>query len=232
MEAKNNNLKIFLAYHKNSPLYKSDVFEPIQVGADCSEEDLGILKDNTDDNISELNPYYCELTGHYWVLKNYIQNSKEEYIGFAHYRRLPDLLNISKNEVPSIYGLGYADAVKLFEEIKNCDLSEYTVEYDTKSLDNEDSLGILLCGTGIGMSIAANKVKGIRAARCTTLDDAHYARIHNGANVICLGINDLSRKELCNIIDIFINEPMPLEERHQRRIEKIINYEEGTYNEL
>ena len=112
------------------------------------------------------------------------------------------------------------------------DYPDFAFDICKKVLDNEDSLGILLCGTGIGMSIAANKVKGIRAARCTTLDDAHYARIHNGANVICLGINDLSRKELCNIIDIFINEPMPLEERHQRRIEKIINYEEGTYNEL
>ena len=92
-----NNIKIFLVYHKNSSLYKSDIFEPIQVGAENSAEDLSMLKDNTGDNISELNPYYCELTGHYWVLKNYIPKANEEYIGFAHYRRLPDLFVFTVN---------------------------------------------------------------------------------------------------------------------------------------
>ena len=110
-------MKIFLSYHKNTPVYKSDIFEPILVGAHYNKVDEIELRDDSGDNISELNPYYCELTGYYWVLKNYIDNSNEDYIGFAHYRRLPDIKNISDSDTPSIYGLNYSESLKLFESL-------------------------------------------------------------------------------------------------------------------
>ncbi len=132
-----SKLKIFLSYHKNTPCYKSDIFQPIHVGAGVGVNDNVnkltpdfAIADNTNENISYLNPYYCELTGHYWVLKNYLQDCNEEYIGFAHYRRLPDLLNVSNQDLPSIYGINYPQSLKLFEELNNADLYKKIKDYD------------------------------------------------------------------------------------------------------
>lgn len=101
-----------------------------------------------------------------------------------------------------------------------------------KSIINKEAdLGILMCGTGIGMSIAANKVKGIRCAHCSNISQAHLAREHNNANIIALSYKqDLN--ELEAMIKEFLNTEPSTEERHQRRVNKIISYEEGTYNEL
>ncbi len=115
----NNKMKIFLSYHKNTPCYKSEIFQPIQVGTSNSIEKLDFaISDNTGDNISELNPYYCELTGHYWVLKNYLEKCNEDYIGFCHYRRLPDINNISSDNYPSIFGLSYSNSTNFFNNLK------------------------------------------------------------------------------------------------------------------
>ena len=84
--------------------------------------------------------------------------------------------------------------------------------------------GILICGTGIGMSIAANKIKGIRCARVFNEDDAFTAKNHNGANVIAMG-SSLSLNEIKQIVDTFIVTKSPSEERHLRRIEKVNNLE-------
>ena len=101
-----------------------------------------------------------------------------------------------------------------------------------QSVNNKEAdLGILMCGTGIGMSIAANKVKGIRCAHCSNISQAHLAREHNNANIIALSYKqDLN--ELEAMIKEFLNTEPSTEERHQRRVNKIISYEEGTYNEL
>lgn len=79
--------EICVCYHKEFDIIKNDVLVPIQVGASVSGIDLGILKDNTKENISEKNPYYCELTALYWLWKN----SDADYKGLMHYRRLLDL---------------------------------------------------------------------------------------------------------------------------------------------
>ena len=123
----NNFLKIFLAYHKESPVYKSEIFQPIKVGGGLLE---GAISDDTGENISSLNPYYCELTGQYWVLKNYLKNCTEKYIGFAHYRRLPDLIGITDIDTPSIYGISYSDSVKLFNQLNTTDLTPIISKYD------------------------------------------------------------------------------------------------------
>lgn len=98
-------------------------------------------------------------------------------------------------------------------------------------LNHEVDLGVLLCGTGIGMSIAANKVKGIRCAHCSSKEQAHLAREHNNANVMALSYKQ-NLDELTEMIREFIVTSASIDERHVRRVNKIISYEEGTYNEL
>lgn len=91
--------------------------------------------------------------------------------------------------------------------------------------------GIVICGTGIGISIAANKVKGIRCARVLSEDDAFKSKNHNGANCIAIGA-DKTKEEALKIINVFITTKSADEERHLNRINKIIKYESGEYNEL
>lgn len=81
--------------------------------------------------------------------------------------------------------------------------------------------GILICGTGIGISITANKVKGIRAALCTDCFMAEATRLHNDANILALGGRVLGPGLAVKIVDTFLNTPFSGEERHQRRISMI-----------
>lgn len=81
-------------------------------------------------------------------------------------------------------------------------------------------LGLLVCGTGIGMSIAANKVRGIRAAVCTTELEARMARAHNDANVLCIGERVVGAGLGAAIVAAFLREPFE-GGRHARRVEKI-----------
>ncbi len=78
------NIKIYVAHHKPGFVYKSEVYEPIQVGRSLSDIKLPMLGDDTGDNISHLNPWYCELTALYWVWRNV---TGLDYVGFCHYRR-------------------------------------------------------------------------------------------------------------------------------------------------
>ena len=81
--------------------------------------------------------------------------------------------------------------------------------------------GILVCGTGIGMSIAANKIKGIRAACCSEHFSARYTRLHNDANILCMGGRVVGAGLAIKIMDTFLDTPFSNEERHIRRISKI-----------
>jgi ribose 5-phosphate isomerase B len=81
-------------------------------------------------------------------------------------------------------------------------------------------LGVLVCGTGIGMSIAANKLKGIRAAHCTTEFEARMARAHNDANVLCVGERVIGLGLGGAVVAAFLAQPFE-GGRHQRRVDKI-----------
>ncbi|MCI8467237.1 MAG: RpiB/LacA/LacB family sugar-phosphate isomerase [Bacilli bacterium] len=117
-------------------------------------------------------------------------------------------------------------------KLPNHDLDDYpdfAFDICQKVVENEKNLGILICGNGIGISIAANKVKGIRCARVTNSDDAFKAKNHNGANVIAFGgISDETAKE---IVDMFISTKKATEERHLKRINKVSFYESNESNE-
>ena len=111
------------------------------------------------------------------------------------------------------------------------DYTDFAFKLCEEVLKNDDDLGILICGNGIGMSIAANKVKGIRCARVVNTKDAFNAKNHNGANVIAVGA-DLDIQLLKEIVLTFIETDKAFEERHLKRVNKIIDYENRGYYEL
>ena len=83
------------------------------------------------------------------------------------------------------------------------------------------SLGVLICTSGIGMSIAANKIRGIRAALCLSEDAAKFSRLHNNANVLALGALVTGPGLALEIVDIFLDTPFSEEERHSRRVSQL-----------
>lgn len=86
--------------------------------------------------------------------------------------------------------------------------------------------GILMCGTGIGISIAANKVPGIRCALLSDTFSAHATREHNNANVMALGGRTIGPGLAVDIVDIFLKTPFSQGERHQKRIDKVTAVEQ------
>jgi ribose 5-phosphate isomerase B len=101
------------------------------------------------------------------------------------------------------------------------DYPDYAQCVSESILAGNADYGLLLCGTGIGMGMAANKYEGIRAAVCTNLEMATLSREHNNANVLCIGRRILSLDECEAIIDAWLNTPFSGAERHVRRVEKI-----------
>lgn len=87
--------------------------------------------------------------------------------------------------------------------------------------DGTADLGVLICGTGIGICMAANRHKGVRGAPVATEDMARLSRSHNNSNVICLGRRILSLDECIRLLDIWLDTPYSHHPRHQRRIEKL-----------
>ena len=88
-------------------------------------------------------------------------------------------------------------------------------------VDGECDKGILICGTGIGISIAANKVPGIRAAVCSDCFSAEATRLHNDANMLAMGAGIVGENLALEIVETFLNTPFSGEERHSRRISLI-----------
>lgn len=104
------------------------------------------------------------------------------------------------------------------------DYPEYAFKVGELVSNKEADLGILLCGTGIGMSIAANKVKGVRCAHITNTSEAILAKQHNNANIIAMGANN-KVNDIIKMVDLFINTEFKREERHVRRNNEIMEYE-------
>lgn len=105
------------------------------------------------------------------------------------------------------------------------DYPDFAFKVCEKVVNREADIGILLCRTGIGMSIAANKVKGIRCAKINSKDDAILSRNDNGANVMAFNYTE-DMNHIKEYIDAFINAEVINDARHQRRVNKIIAYEE------
>lgn len=108
----------------------------------------------------------------------------------------------------------------------SCDYPDYALAVSDKVIANPGSLGILICGTGIGVSITANKIHGILAARCTSIEDAELARKHNGANIICLGGRQIAPDLAEQMVNVFL-ETETEEGRHANRRAKIHQIEQS-----
>lgn len=100
----------------------------------------------------------------------------------------------------------------------SCDYPVYAKKVAKAVAGGECELGILICGTGIGMSMAANKVDGIRAALCADCFSAKATREHNNANILCMGARTTGPGLALMITDIFVDTPFSNDERHIRRI--------------
>jgi ribose 5-phosphate isomerase B len=112
---------------------------------------------------------------------------------------------------------------------KSCDYPDYAIKVAEAVVNKKADKGILICGTGIGMSITANKVKGSIAAVCWSEDTAKLAAEHNCANIICLGSKNATINEVCCRIRIFLE--TPFKKRHIKRIIKIKEFEELQYKD-
>ena len=128
---------------------------------------------------------------------------------------------------------GYTLKLEIIEHLKNrgievtdvgCD-SEASCDYPVFARKVADAItsgeadqGILVCGTGIGMSMAANKISGIRAALCHDVFSAKATREHNDANILCLGARVVGPGLALMIVDTFVDTPFSNDERHKRRI--------------
>lgn len=113
----------------------------------------------------------------------------------------------------------YKDFGSYSEE--SCDYPVYAKKVAQAILDKECELGILICGTGIGISIAANKVKGIRAALCHDCFSAEATKLHNDANILAMGARVVGPGLALKIVDTFLDTPFSNDERHIRRINLI-----------
>jgi ribose 5-phosphate isomerase B len=104
------------------------------------------------------------------------------------------------------------------ESVDYPDLAEAVSE---KVLSGEVEVGVLMCGTGIGVAMAANRHRGIRAAVCVTSEMARLSREHNNANILCFGKRILSLEEALEILDVWLATPFSNDARHVRRICKM-----------
>ena len=107
---------------------------------------------------------------------------------------------------------------------ESVDYPDYAFTLCKKIMEKEIELGIAICGSGIGISIACNKVKGIRCAKVSTKEEAYYTRNDNDANVVAFSA-ETTLEDAISIINTFIGTPFSNEERHIRRINKIKEYE-------
>ena len=103
----------------------------------------------------------------------------------------------------------------------SCDYPVYGKAVATAVADGTCKKGIVICTTGIGISITANKVQGIRAALCSDTVTAKLTRMHNDANILALGAGIVGPNLALEIVDTFLNTPFSGEERHQKRIQLI-----------
>ena len=131
---------------------------------------------------------------------------------------------------------GYAMKLEIMEHLKergiefkdygcyseeSCDYPEFAHAVGKAVAAKECELGILICGTGIGISIAANKIKGVRAALCHDCFSAQATKEHNDANILAMGARVVGVGHALKIVDTFLDTPFSNDERHIRRIAAI-----------
>ena len=110
--------------------------------------------------------------------------------------------------------------------LDSCDYPIFAKAVGEDVRDKNADFGIVICTNGVGVTIVANKVKGVRCALCLNNSMAEHAKLHNDANVIALGAMNQSDEEAFEMVKIFIETPFSFEERHVRRVNEIKDMEE------
>ena len=105
------------------------------------------------------------------------------------------------------------------------DYPDYAEKLAQEISAGRSKLGVLICGSGIGMSIAANKFTGVRAAVVESVTSAKLSKEHNNANVLCLGARIVDEKSALEIVRVWLETPFSGDERHTKRIQKITDLE-------
>ena len=143
------------------------------------------------------------------------ENEKLIYIGSDHagYKEKEEVQKYLQEKGLKTIDLG------VFSEA-SIDYPDIAREVAEKVVDNSGSRGVLICGTGVGMSMAANKVFGIRAVQATTKEEAEMSRKHNDANIICLGARTQKVEDMKGLLDVFIDTKFE-GGRHEDRVKKI-----------
>lgn len=145
------------------------------------------------------------------------ENSKHKivYIGSDHagFEAKSHIIDLVSN-------MGYSVIDKGTFSPESVDYPDFGVAVGKAVANAPDTLGIIICGTGIGISIAANKIKNIRAALCTTPLHAEMARKHNNANILAMGARMTGLEEMDAIIDTWFSTDFE-GGRHQKRVDKI-----------
>lgn len=109
--------------------------------------------------------------------------------------------------------------------IESCDYPDFALPVCNAVVDKECEFGILICGTGVGMSIAANKVRGIRCAVCGDDFSTEMTRRHNDANVMAMGARIITTEKMCQLAKLFLTTPFE-GGRHAKRVDKITKIEQ------
>ena len=125
--------------------------------------------------------------------------------------------------------LGHAVVDQGTNSSESCDYPDIAKTVGSSVASGETDRGILICGTGIGMSIAANKVKGIRAALCSSNDQARLSREHNDTNVLCIRGDSFEESAVRELVSIWLKTEFE-GGRHERRVDKVKQMEEGFGN--
>lgn len=108
------------------------------------------------------------------------------------------------------------------------DYPKYAFDLSNAVLKKEVDLGIVMCGTGIGVSIACNKVKGIRCAKIDNINEAKSAKEHNDANILAFSAQSNTTEEIKKMIEVFVNSTFNVEPRYKIRIKQVEKYEESN----
>ena len=137
-----------------------------------------------------------------------------DHAGFSLKEKIKNYLDKNNIEYEDLGGKGEA----------HDDYPDYAFKVAEKVSKNKNSRGILICGTGTGMVIAANKAKGIRAVVAYDSYSARASREHNNANVLCLRGRNFSTKKNLHLVKLWLNSDFKGADRHKRRLKKIENY--------
>ena len=122
-------IKIFAAYNKQAHIFRSEVFQPIFNGAIDFGLEVGTLRDNTGLNISDKNINYGELTGHYWIWKNFLNSTPVDYIGFCQFHRFLDF-NITQSDKTPYFKIPEKEFKKMFEKYSEKNILKCIEGYD------------------------------------------------------------------------------------------------------